>query len=110
MAVDGSGNIYISDDNNSAVYLETLSGGSYTQSVVANNANGINSPYGLAVNANGSVYICDYGNNHVWLETPSGGGNYTQSQIPTSSLNRPLMWRWMPMGTFTSPITGIVVY
>jgi len=36
IAVDGAGNVYIADQGNSQVLLETLSGGSYTQSVVAN--------------------------------------------------------------------------
>jgi len=38
IAVDGGGNIYIADSSNNQVLKETLSAGSYNQSVVANAA------------------------------------------------------------------------
>ena len=90
LAVDGSGNVYIGDWNNSAVYLETLSGGSYIQSLIADSSNGVYNPYGLAVDGSGDVYIAATNSNQVFEETPSGGGNYTQSQITSSSLNQPV--------------------
>jgi len=87
VAVDGAGNVYIADAYNGRVLLETLSGGSYTQSVVANrSSNGLSYPYGVAVDGSGNVYIADYGNSQVFLETLSGG-SYTQSVLLNSSLN-----------------------
>ena len=60
--------------------METLSGGSYTQSTLFSiNASGV------AVDGNGNVYIADTVNNSVLKETLSGG-SYTQSFI-VSGLN-----------------------
>ncbi len=83
-AVDYSGNVYVVDYNNNAVYKETLSAGTYTQSTVAT---GLNNPEGVAVDGAGNVYICDSGNNQILLETNSGG-SWTQSAIVTG-LNFP---------------------
>jgi sugar lactone lactonase YvrE len=53
VAVDAGGNLYIPDYTNGAVYKETLSGGSYTQSTIAT------LPYvtGVALDGAGNVYI-----------------------------------------------------
>ncbi len=85
VAVDGSGNIYISDESNSRVLKETPSGGgSYTQTTVGS---GLNGPFGVAVDGSGNVYIADTNNNRVLKETPSGSG-YTQTTIG-SGFNQP---------------------
>src|SRR5580704_937198 len=83
-AVDYSGNVYVVDYNNNAVYKETLSAGTYTQSTVAT---GLNNPEGVAVDGAGNVYVCDSGNNQILLETNSGG-SWVQSAIATG-LNFP---------------------
>ena len=83
-AVDYSGNVYIVDYNNNALYKETLSAGTYTQSTVAT---GLNNPQAVAVDGAGNVYVCDSGNNQILLETNSGG-SWTQSAIVTG-LNFP---------------------
>jgi len=53
VAVDESGNVYIAGwGSNIQVLKETLSAGSYTQSVVANASNnGLGYPYGIAVDS-----------------------------------------------------------
>ncbi len=79
VAVDASGNVYVADFNNNAVYMETLSAGSYTQSTVAS---GLSSPEAIAVDGAGSVYIVDSGNNQILKETPSAG-SWTQSTVAT---------------------------
>ena len=83
-AVDYSGNVYVVDYNLNAVYKETLSAGTYTQSTVAT---GLNNPEGVAVDGAGNVYVCDSGNNQILLETNSGG-SWIQSAIATG-LNFP---------------------
>ena len=82
--MDYSGNVYIVDYNNNAVYKETLSAGTYTQSTVAT---GLNNPEAVAVDGAGNVYVCDSGNNQILLETNSGG-SWVQSAIATG-LNFP---------------------
>ena len=83
-AVDYSGNIYVADYNNNAVYEETLSAGAYTQSTIAT---GLNNPEAVAVDGAGNVYVCDSGNNQILLETNSGG-SWVQSTVVTG-LNFP---------------------
>jgi sugar lactone lactonase YvrE len=77
VAADGSGNIYITDTYNNRVLKETLSGGAYTESVVAS---GLVYPTGVAVNGIGNAYIADTYNNRVLKETLSGGA-YTESTV-----------------------------
>ena len=81
VAVDGSGNVYIADTDNNRVLKETLSAGSYTQSIVADAASGgLYVPYAVAVDGSGNVYIADTGNGRVLMETLSASG-YTQSIV-----------------------------
>ncbi|MGA2217088.1 MAG: NHL repeat-containing protein, partial [Terracidiphilus sp.] len=87
VAVDGSGNVYISELDNDLVLKETLSAGTYTQTVIANNAsNGLSDPTGVAVDGSGSVYIADTNNDRVLKEAPSAGG-YTQSVVANYANN-----------------------
>ena len=88
VAVDGSGNIYVADSGNSRVLMETLSGGAYTQSVVADAsaAYGLQGPRGVAVDGSGNVYITDVNTNRVLKETLSGGA-YTQSVVADSGVD-----------------------
>jgi sugar lactone lactonase YvrE len=78
-AVDDSGNVYVVDYNKNALYKETLSAGTYTQSTIAT---GLNNPEGVAVDGAGNVYVCDSGNNQILLETNSSG-SWVQSAIVT---------------------------
>jgi sugar lactone lactonase YvrE len=60
------------------VFVEVLSGSTYTQSVVAS---GLYQPNGVAVDGSGNVYIADSHNSRVLIETPTGSGTYTQSVL-----------------------------
>ncbi len=84
VAADSAGDLYIADTGNNRVLLETLSGGSYVQSVLAT---GLNQPLAVAVDSLGDVYIADSGNSRVVKETASGG-SYTAS-IVGSGFQRP---------------------
>jgi sugar lactone lactonase YvrE len=83
VAVDGSGNVYISDTLNNRVLKETLSAGTYTQSTIVS---GLADPDQIAVDGNGNIYIADTGNSRVLMETPSVGG-YSQSTVGTGLSN-----------------------
>jgi hypothetical protein len=88
IAVDGAGDIYIADSYEFRVVKETLSGGSYLQSVVINipAATWPSEPYGIAVDGSGNLYLTDVSNKRVLKETLKNGA-YTQSVVPTSGLN-----------------------
>jgi N-acetylneuraminic acid mutarotase len=85
VAVDGNGNIYVADTNNSRVVLETPSQGGYSQTVLF--SSGLKTPRGVALDGSGNVYIADWDNNTVFKETLSSG-SYTQSTV-RSGLNNP---------------------
>ncbi len=84
-AVDASASVYIADPDNNQVLKETPSGGSYTQSVVANEANnGVSQPNGVAVDGAGNVYIA--AGSSVFKETLSPSG-YTQTVLANAANN-----------------------
>jgi streptogramin lyase len=82
VAVDASGNVYISDEDHNAVYKETpTANGLYVQSTVASGLNGVSA---LAVDGSGNVYIIEYtGSGSVLKEAPSSSG-YTQSTVASN--------------------------
>ena len=84
VAVDVSGNVYVISGNN--LYLETLSGGSYTQTFILDSTDSI---FGIAVDGNGNIYLPDSTDSLILKETPSANGGYTQSTVPTTGLNYP---------------------
>ena len=74
IAVDGNGNLYVSDDN--GVEKETYSNGSYSQSTIAGGLSGTNL---LAIDGAGNLYITEIWKD-VLKETPVAGG-YQQSVV-----------------------------
>jgi hypothetical protein len=81
VAVDGSGNVYVSDYSNSNVRKITSSG--VVTSLAGNTgitgyADGtgagaeFNSPFGIGVDGSGNVYVADSGNNEIRKITSSG--------------------------------------
>lgn len=66
VAVDNSGNLYVTDNWNYRVVK--LTAGSTTQTVLPFTS--LNHPYGVAVD-NGNVYVTDGGNNRV-VKLPAG--------------------------------------
>src|SRR6202020_1109212 len=83
VAVDGNGNVYISDTFNDRVLIEKLSGGNYSESQIPTSQ--LNNPYGVAVDGSGNVYIVDSYNTRVLKEALSLGA-YRESLVPTSAL------------------------
>jgi hypothetical protein len=107
MVMDGSGNLYISDQNigviekmNSAGQIVSVAGGggsapSTSPQPALNVA--INNPAGLAVDGAGDLYIADYSNNLVeqlnlagQLVVIAGGGGTIPSATPQSSTSAQL--------------------
>jgi len=83
-AVDASGNVYITDAVNNRVVKETLSGGSYTQSVISSD---LAYPHGVAVDGAGNVFIADTNHGRV-VEVPWTGSAYgTEITLPTSPIS-----------------------
>lgn len=84
VAVDGRGNIYVTDAIGKCVYKEEPQpDGSYSQVTLTC---GIDTPVGIAVDGSGNVYFADFGSGTdvnegaVYKETLHNG-NYTQSTI-----------------------------
>ena len=83
VAVDGAGNIYVTDDGNNQV-LE-LPKGATSQVVLP--FTGLNKPFGVAVDGNGNVYVADSHNSRV-LKLPKGAT--TQVVLPFTGLRNPI--------------------
>jgi sugar lactone lactonase YvrE len=90
VAIDASGNLYIAATSQNQILKETLSGGSYVQSVIPTST--LSAPAAVAVDSAGIIYIADSGNKRVLKETPSSNG-YTETIADG----------------FTQPAAGVVV-
>jgi hypothetical protein len=88
LAVDGSGNVYLTDNYSGRILKETSSGGGYTQSVIltCENVGVLNCPEAVAVDGAGNVYVgfglisTTYDKSKILKMTPSASG-YTLSTI-----------------------------
>jgi len=78
IAIDGAGNLYVSDCKFNVIYKETLnSNGSYDQSIVAA---GLREPAGLAVDGDGVLYVAAMRDQKIYKETPNGD-SYRETSI-----------------------------
>ncbi len=106
LAVDGSGNIYVADDNNNRIRKITPAGlvSTLAGADSAGFANGTGTsayffgPSGIAVDGTGKVYVADAGNNLIRLISPAGvvttfagNGNAgaTNGSLLSASFNNP---------------------
>ena len=84
LAVDGSGNLFVADNDAIAV-TELLSAGDYTTSKSL--GSGLDSPTSVAVDSSGNVFVADYGHNltkeilaeggYTTVKTLGGGPTYS---------------------------------
>jgi len=86
IALEASGNMYLSLPNSNQVVKQTFSDGRFVQSVLPTSR--LSGPQGLAVDGSGSIFIADTGNGRVLREKPSPSG-YVESTV-ASGLSIPM--------------------
>ena len=84
MAVDGSGNVFVADTNNSAVKeIVAVSGVVSSSSTVNTIGSGFRYPAGVAVDGSGNVFVADSDNNVVKEIVAVGGVVSSSSTVKT---------------------------
>ena len=89
VAVDASGNVYVSfasPPTSGSIVKETLSGGTYTESVVSTT---VHNSAAMTVDGGGNVYVTDSSNSRILKETLSAGV-YTESVVARTSSQTPV--------------------
>jgi streptogramin lyase len=79
IAVDRSGNLYLTSSVSGDVHKETLqTNGSYTETAVGF---GIVSPTGVAVDGGGDIFVLNAKNDNLYKETLQANGSYLQTTV-----------------------------
>jgi sugar lactone lactonase YvrE len=86
VAVDATGNVFVTDTGNSTLKEIPYSGGSYSAPVLI--GVGFNQPRGVAVDVAGNLFVADYGNNVV-KEIPYSAGNYGTPVVIGTGFDQP---------------------
>ncbi|HEX6503546.1 MAG TPA: Ig-like domain repeat protein [Terriglobales bacterium] len=86
-AIDGSGNIYVSNYNGNNVVKIAAGGGS--ASVVSTGAYTLNEATGVAVDGAGNLYIADYGHNRIVLVKSTGATSLLSITGLATAINQP---------------------
>jgi hypothetical protein len=101
LAVDGSGNVYIAEPNNSLVLKESaMFGGGYAQSVIGT---GLSSPESVAVDGIGNVYIADKVVGALKVQT-AGVNVGTAAIAATTPTTVTLPFTFATAGTIAAPV------
>jgi sugar lactone lactonase YvrE len=94
VAFDVSGNIYITDSNNSTSIITTVAGNrtaGYSADGGEAKSSLLNRPEGIAVDASGNTYVCDTGNGRLRVllleEVPAASPTISPSVAPIPSPN-----------------------
>jgi sugar lactone lactonase YvrE len=97
LAVDTSGNYYVSDAPDQSVDLMTLSSGSYTYSLAAQTS-GV--PFGLAIDANNNLFFADGTDIYELRHAPV---NFGVTNVGTASATIPLTFYFDSGGQIEAP-------
>ena len=100
VAVDGAGNVYISDAVNNAV--KEMPAGCHSSSCVTTLGGGFNEPIGVAVDSAGNVYVTDEGNSAV-KEIMLKSVNFYSEPVGSTSAASTLTFTFTAGGTIKAP-------
>ena len=89
VAVDASGNLYITDINNNRIRKVDASTGIFFTIYGDGTTGTLNGPTGVAVDSTGRVYIADTKNNRVLRQNSVGSASFSVLADTTLGINRP---------------------
>ncbi len=92
VAVNGSGNIFVTLASTSASVVEFSATGSILRTAIGSPNGGVYLPWGVAVDSNGNIYIANYENNAITKITPSGVQSYINDGMDSSPAVAVLMY------------------
>jgi hypothetical protein len=110
VTVDDNGNVYVVDSGHNRVVKDTLSGGTYSQSVITSSA--LSNPYGVVVDGAGDVYISDPGNHRLVGESYANAPSlsFATTTVGATSADSPQSVTLLNFGnaalSITTPGTG----
>lgn len=88
VAIDSTGNIYITDESNDAVYVLNASG-AQVATWSEYNSTAFVYPTGIAVDSTGNVYVADAGANEVYEFSSTGTAENSFGTDGTNTFNQP---------------------
>src|SRR5207249_8412524 len=80
IALDGAGNIYVSNGGNSiTVYAAGASGDATPTATIAGGNTGLNFPFGIALDGAGNIYVTNLNANSITVYAAGASGNGTSA-------------------------------
>ena len=99
VAADASGNVYVADAGDTAVFEMLVSGVNVPQSpVIKRLAGGFSAPSGVGLDRSGNVYLADTGNSAVKEVLPAGA-NFGLENLPSTSVSLSLQFAFLAGGS-----------
>jgi len=112
IAVDSSGNIYVTDNKEVLVYpsLAVSGNGLLNEAPTATifgGSTGLSEPMGVALDSSGNIYVPDFGAESVFVYPPLGSSTGLINEAPSTTISGPLTQLGEPLFIAFQPATTV---